>query len=224
MKISFSGKEAYQGEVVTPPGAADGATSPGLVVVQEWWGVNDHMRDVAGRFAKAGFLVVLPDLYDGKVTKDAGEAGALMQALDTMRAVDQIRAAALWLKAQASCSGKVGVTGFCMGGAMSFAAACHVPGLSAVVPFYGIPPAEKVDYANVTAPVLAHFARRDEWAAPSKAEAIKAQLDARGAPMELCVYDAEHAFFNDTRPDVHHAESASLAWKRTIAFLHRHLG
>lgn len=197
--------------------------APSLVLMQEWWGINDHIRSIADRLAAEGFLVVAPDLFHGKTAKDATEAGALMGALDTLQAVKEIGLASSFLKQHPRGNGKVGVIGFCMGGALSFAAACHVEGLSAAVPFYGVPPAEKVDYAKVTAPILAHFARNDDWATVAKAEAIKAQLDALGKPMRLEIYDAGHAFMNDTRPEAYDAPSAELAWQRSVDFLKKHL-
>jgi carboxymethylenebutenolidase len=181
------------------------------------------MKSLADRLAKEGFLVVAPDLYHGKVTKDPGEAGKLMTELDTLKAVEEIAGAVAYLKEHPRSNGKVGVMGFCMGGALSFAAACHVEGLGAVVPFYGIPPADKVDYSKVTAPIMTHVAKHDEWVTVEKVEEIKKQLEGRGHPIEVHVYDAQHAFVNDTRPDVYHAENAKLAWERTVAFLKKHL-
>ena len=197
--------------------------APSVVLIQEWWGINDHIKSLAERLAKEGFLVAAPDLYHGKIAKNAGEAAALMTELDTLAAMKDIAAAVATLKAQPRSNGKVGVIGFCMGGALSFAAACHVPGLSAIVPFYGTPPAEKVDYANVTAPILAHFAKNDEFATVAKAEAIKKQCDALGKSMVLEVYDAGHAFVNDTRPEAYDEKSAKLAWQRSVDFLKKHL-
>jgi len=185
--------------------------------------VNGHIRDLVTRFAAQGFLVAAPDLYHGEVATDAEDAGRRMTALDTLVAVKEIGKAADFLKAHPRSNGKVGVTGFCLGGALSLAAACHVPGLSAVVAFYGIPPAAKVDYAKVTAPVMAHFAKRDAWATAGKAEAIKRELAARGVPMDLHVYDADHAFVNDTRPEVYDERNAKLALERTYAFLREKL-
>lgn len=225
-KVSFTSKSgaAVDGLLAEPSGPAEGAgKSPAVILLQEWWGLNDHIASLAARLAKDGFLVVAPDLYHGKVAKSADEAGKLMTELDTHVAVGEIAGAAQFLKAHPRSNGNVGVIGFCMGGALSFASACLVDGLSAVVPFYGVPPAEKVDYAKVTAPILAHFARRDEWATVSKAEAIKKQLDALGKSMQLAVYDADHAFVNDTRPDVYDEKNAKLAWERTVAFLKQHL-
>ncbi len=221
-KVTFEieGGAEVSGELEEPgaPGKA-----PSLVLIQEWWGINDHIRSIAERLAKEGFLTLAPDLYHGKVAKNAGEAGALMMELDTLQAVKEIAGAAALLKAHARGNGKVGVIGFCMGGALAFAAACHVEGLSAIVPFYGTPPAEKVDYARVTAPILAHFAKNDHSATVEKAEVIKKQLDALGKSMTLEVYDAGHAFMNDTRPEAYDEKSAKLAWQRSMDFLKKHL-
>lgn len=221
-RVTFTAKSGstIEGELAEPAGTAKAGA---LVLVQEWWGVNDHVRSLVDRMAKEGFLVLAPDLYHGKVTKDAAEAGKLMTALDTLTAVDEIAGAAAFLKGHPRSNGKVGVTGFCLGGALTLASACHLPSLAGAVSFYGIPPAEKVDYAKVTAPIMMHVAKHDEWVTVAKAEAIRAQLDAHGKPAELHVYDAHHAFVNDTRPDVYSAESAALAWARTVAFFQKHL-
>ncbi len=222
-KVSFKAKNGNptDGVLAEPSGSGK---APSVVLVQEWWGINDHVKSLADRLAKDGFLVVAPDLYHGKVAKDASEAGQMMTALDTLVAVGEIAGAVAFLKEHPRGNGKVGVIGFCMGGALSFASACHVEGLSAVVPFYGIPPAEKVDYAKATAPILAHFAKNDEWATVAKAEAVKKEIDAAGkTTMTLEVYDAQHAFVNDTRPEVYHEKNAKLAWERSVAFLKKHL-
>lgn len=224
--VSFKGNGGsdvadVSGALAEPSGTGK---APAIVLVQEYWGINGHIESLADRLASEGFLVVAPDLYHGKIAKDAAEAGQLMTALDTMQAMKEIGATAAFLKNHPRSNGKVGVVGFCLGGALSFAAACHVEGLSAVVPFYGVPPAEKVDYAKVTAPILAHFAKVDEWASVAKAEAIKAQIDASGkTTMQLEVYDAGHAFVNDTRPEAYDEKSAKLAWQRSVAFLKKHL-
>ena len=222
IKVTFQARGGgdVAGELVESGGTGAG---PSVVLIQEYWGINDHIRSIAERLAKEGFHVVAPDLYHGKVTKDPAEAGALSMALDTLQAVKEIAGAAAFLKARARSNGKVGVIGFCLGGALAFASACHVEGLSAIVPFYGIPPAEKVDYANVAAPILAHFAKNDQWATVAKAEAIKQQLEALGKPMTLEVYDAQHAFMNDTRPEAYDEKSAKLAWQRSIDFFNKHL-
>lgn len=222
-RVTFTAKSgaAASGEIALPGGSAK---APCLVLVQEWWGVNDHIRSLADRFAQAGFLTLAPDLYHGKTTKDGGEAARLMTDLDGARAMDDIAGAAAFLLAHERGNGKVGVTGFCMGGAYTFVAATRIPEVSAAVPFYGIPPAGRADYASLHGPVLAHFAARDQWATVAAAQAIKKQIEEAGGAMELCVYDAEHAFVNDTRPEVYDPAAAKLAWDRTVAFLQEHLG
>lgn len=221
-KVTFENKSGavVNGVLAEPSGSAK---APSVVLIQEWWGINAHIESLAERLAKEGFLVVAPDLYHGKIAKDATEAGKLMTELDTLAAMKDIGGAVTFLKEHARGNGKVGVMGFCMGGALSFASACHVEGLSAVVPFYGTPPAEKVDYKKVTAPILAHFAKNDDWATVAKAEAIKSELDALGKYMQLEVYDAGHAFVNDTRPEAYDEKSAKLAWQRSVDFLKKHL-
>ncbi len=208
------------GELAEPAGTDK---APALVLIQEYWGINDHIRSLADRLAKEGFLVIAPDLYHGKVAKDAAEAGALMTALDTLAAVKEIGATADFLKAHARGNGKVGVIGFCLGGALALASACHLDGLSAVVPFYGLPPDEKVDYAKVSAPILMHVAKRDAWVTVEKAEAVKKKLEAAGKSITLETYDADHAFVNDTRPEIYDAANAALAWSRSIEFLQKNL-
>lgn len=221
-RISFSSKSGtkVEGELAEPKGTGK---APAIVLVQEYWGVNDHVRSLVQRMADEGFLVVAPDLYHGKTTTDAGEAGKLMTALDTLVAAQEIAGAAAYLKAHPRSNGKVGVTGFCLGGALSLAAACHVEGLSAVAAFYGIPPAEKVDYGKVTAPILMHVAKKDHWVTVARAEALKSELEAKGKSIELCIYDADHAFVNDTRPEVYAPAEAKRAWERTVAFFREHL-
>jgi carboxymethylenebutenolidase len=210
------------GEIAFPEGDA---RAPGVVLIQEWWGLNNHIRSLLDKLAAAGFIALAPDLYHGATTADAEEAARLMGQLNWGKAMDEIGGAAAFLHAHPRCIGRVGATGFCLGGALSFAAATHLPDLlSAVVPFYGIPPeAANADYSKIKAPILAHFASRDSWAKPELAAAIQRELNERGQAMDLFVYDADHAFVNDTRPDVYSAENASLAWKRTIDFLHKHL-
>jgi carboxymethylenebutenolidase len=215
-----SGSKA-EGEIAEPPGSGK---APGVVLIQEYWGVNDHIRSLVDRLAAAGFVAFAPDLYHGKVTKSADEAGKLMGALDWKRALDEIAGAEKFVASHARCNGNVGVMGFCMGGALSFAASENVPGFKAVVPFYGLKSADEFDASKVHAPVMAHFAKRDPWAKPEYGEKVAQKMKAAGKSMELHVYDADHAFVNDTRPEVHSAESAKLAWDRSVKFLQQHLG
>jgi carboxymethylenebutenolidase len=163
--------------------------------------------------------VLAPDLYHGKVTKSAEEAGKIMGSLDWPKALAEIIAAATHLRDHESSNGKVAVMGFCMGGALTFAAAANIPWLAAAVPFYGVPNEMLADYTKEKAPILAHFAKNDQWATVDKAKEIQSKVPA----MELHVYDASHAFFNDTRPEVYSPNDAKAAWERSIAFLKKHL-
>lgn len=201
----------------------DEGPAGGIVLLQEYWGLNDHIKGLTRRLARAGFFVVAPDLYHGEVAQDATSAKELMNALDTLTAVREIAAAANYLRSLHGCNKKIGAMGFCLGGALAFASACHIPNLSAIVPFYGIPPAEKVDYSHVTAPIQAHFSATDRWATKDKAEAIKEAVGKQGVSMDLIVYDAPHAFMNDTRPEVYDPAAATLAWSRAVDFLKKRL-
>ncbi|AUX38692.1 protein usf [Sorangium cellulosum] len=221
-KVSFPAKNGSSatGEIVWPK--QDGK-APAVVLIQEWWGLNDQIRSLLDRLGAAGFVALAPDLYHGKLTKDPTEANRLMTELDKPRALDEIAGAVSFLAGHERTNGKVGVMGFCMGGALSFAAAATIPELAAVVPYYGVP-SPAPDYSRVKAPILAHFAAHDGWATPAAAEAIRKELAARNQPMELHVYDADHAFANDTRPDVYNPDAAKIAWERSIEFLKQHLG
>jgi carboxymethylenebutenolidase len=196
------------GVLVTP----DGGKPPGIVILQEWWGVNEQIQTVAQRYADAGFAALIPDLYHGALAKDAEEAGRMMNALDFGKAIQEIAGAVTFLRDRSN--GKVAVTGYCLGGALAFASAVNIRGLAAVVPYYGVPPA--LDWSKIDAPVQAHFAEHDTWAKPADAQKIK---DAVKVPMDLFVYDAEHAFCNDRRPEVYNPDAAKQAWDRTLTFL-----
>lgn len=193
--------------------------APGVVIIHEWWGVNDQMKGIAKRYAQEGFLAMVPDLYHGKVIPigQADAAGAAMKALDFPRAVTEIGEAVAALKAHPRCNGKVAVTGYCMGGALTLASAVNVRGLACTVPFYGLP--GDLDWSKVDAPVQAHFATRDEWATVAGAQQVKAAVS---VPMELHVYDADHAFCNELRPEVYNADAAKTSWGRAVAFLRQH--
>jgi carboxymethylenebutenolidase len=219
-KVTFASASGEAAGYLALPAAAK---APAVVLVQEWWGVNAHIQSVLGRLAEAGFVALAPDLYHGVVATDAGEAGKLMGSLDWGRALAELGGAVEYLRGHARSNGKVGMLGFCMGGALTFKSATVVPGLGAAVPFYGVPD-PSTDYATVTAPVLAHFATRDEWAKPEAAKAIQAGMAARGQSMRLEIYEADHAFCNDTRPEVYSPDNAKLAWTRSVEFLHHHLG
>ncbi|MGS0756408.1 dienelactone hydrolase family protein [Roseateles sp. GG27B] len=223
MKIEFKRPDggltgAYLAEPAEPTQATQ--RGPGLILIQEWWGLNPHICALADRFAAAGYRVLAPDLYRGRIAADADEAGHLMTGLDFVDATHQDLAGALAYLSE-RCD-KVGVLGFCMGGALTISAAVNLPGLSAASCFYGIPPAALADPAKLTIPFQGHFADLDDWCTPAGVNALQAALPTT-TPAEINRYPANHAFFNDTRPDVYDAASAQLAWDRTLAFFGRHL-
>jgi carboxymethylenebutenolidase len=202
-----------------PGGKARGA----VLLIHEWWGLNEHIRDVADRLAREGFTVFAVDLYRGKVAKTAAEAQQFMGAMDWKQAAEDLQRATDALR-QRSPGTKIGVTGFCMGGAVSLFAAARDPQLAACVPFYGIPGEDRVDVTKIRAPVLGHFAQQDNWCSPDRVDALEKKLQGAHVPTEIHRYAAQHAFFNDTRPDVYSKQDADLAWKRTVEFFHAKLG
>jgi carboxymethylenebutenolidase len=201
---------------------AKGGTGKGVIVIQEWWGLNDHIQDVTDRFAKAGFTALAPDLYHGTVTKSPDEAGKLLMALNIARAEKDLRGAVAHLR---SLTGKpVGVVGFCMGGALSLFAACrNGDDAGACVVYYGGHPKVEFDFDGLTAPVLGHWAEHDDFANQTAAK-VEAELKRRGKSCEFHRYPGtRHAFFNDQRPEVYDAKAAQLSWERTLAFFDAHL-
>lgn len=201
--------------------AAGGKGGPAVIVIQEWWGLNAQICGIADRFAAAGFTALAPDLFQGRVTQSPDEASHLMNGLDFPGATHQdIRGAARHLAAR---GGKVGVTGYCMGGALTIAAAVHVPEIAAAVCLYGIPPHDFADPAEIRVPFQGHFATRDDWCTPAAVAELEARMRARGAAPEIFHYQADHAFCNETRPEVYDAKCAGDAWARTLAFFGKHL-
>jgi carboxymethylenebutenolidase len=200
-----------------------GDKAPAVVVIQEWWGLNDQLRSIARRWAKEGFIALMPDLFHGEVVKipDSATASAKMAALDKKRALDECVAAVEFLRNHTRTTGRVAVTGYCMGGALAFATACAAKDLAAVVPFYGLPD-PSADLMKVTAPIQAHFAQHDQWATVDGAQKIQSVLRKNHKTMELHVYEAQHAFCNDQRPDVYDRTAAEHAWTRALAFVRQH--
>ena len=198
----------------------DAGRGPGVVVIQEWWGLVPHIRDVCDRFAAAGFVALAPDLYHGRSTTSPDEAGKLMMALDIDQAEKDLRGAINYLLAYSSVtSARVGTVGFCMGGALSLYAATKNEQVGACVVFYGGHPAVKPDLENLHAPVLGIYAGNDKSVTPDSVRQLEARLKALGKRAEMHIYpDTEHAFFNDDRPEVYDAEAAADAWRRTVEF------
>lgn len=218
--------QALQGYLAEP---AQPAGAPGVVVIQEWWGLNDQIRGVADRLAAAGYRALVPDLYRGKLTVEQEEAHHLMSHLNFGDAATQdVRGAVQHLKAGGSA--KVGVTGFCMGGALTVLALCNVPEADAGVIWYGVPPLEYVDASKVKVPVLGHWGTQDQAFPIDQADALEAALQSAGVDVRFHRYLAQHAFANETAVGPgriamtqYDAVWAGQAWDRTFSFFGRHL-
>jgi carboxymethylenebutenolidase len=202
--------------------------APGVVVIQEWWGLNDQIKGVADKLAAAGYRALVPDLFRGKVALEAQEAEHLMNSLNFGDAAGQdVRGAVQYLKA--SGSPKVGVTGFCMGGALTLLAAVNVPELDAAVVWYGVPPLEYVDASKIKIPLTGHFGIRDTVFPIATVDELEKKLRQSGVTFEFFRYDAKHAFANETADSKkldflkYDAKAAELAWQRTVEFLAKHL-
>ena len=198
--------------------AGDGG--PGVVVIQEWWGLVDHIKDVADRFAAAGFVALAPDLYHGVATTEPDEAGKMLMSLNLSTAAKDLSGAVDMLKDVTGRS-KVGATGFCMGGGLALMLACHRPdAIAACAPFYGgMRPDTPINWADLVAVVEGHYAENDRGnAAPDAIRTLESELRAMGKNATFHVYPGtHHAFFNDTRPDVYDATASATAWDRTVA-------
>ena len=207
---------------------AGGSKASGMVVIQEWWGLNDQIKGVADKLAKAGYRALVPDLYRGKSTVDAKEAEHLMTGLNFGHAASQdVRGAVQHLKS--SGSAKAGVTGFCMGGALTLLAAVNVPEADAGVVWYGYPPLEYVDASKIKIPLLGHYAIHDVPFPIAKVDELEKKLRAANVKFEFHRYDAKHAFANETADEKkldmlkYNAAAAKTAWERTMDFLAKNL-
>ncbi|MGH8700910.1 MAG: dienelactone hydrolase family protein [Burkholderiales bacterium] len=211
---------------LTEPAAGKGA--PGMVVIQEWWGLNAQIKGVADKLAAAGYRALVPDLYRGKVAVEAKEAEHLMTNLNFGDAAGQdVRGAVQHLKTTSS---KVGVTGFCMGGALTLLSAVNVPEADAGVVWYGFPPLEYIDATKIKAPLLGHYATEDVPFPIATVDTLEQKLKQANVRFEFHRYKAKHAFANETQVGdkklpitEYNPEAAELAWRRTMEFLARHL-
>lgn len=190
-----------------------------VVVIQEWWGLNDQIRRTCDYFADEGFTALAPDLYKGRVTQEPDEAEHMMTGLDWVGATEVDVAGAVKLLRRDH--DKVAVMGFCMGGALTIISSVKLP-IDAGVCFYGIPPKEAADPAAIAIPFQGHFAINDDWCTPAAVDALEKDLEQSGTMFELYRYDAGHGFFNDT-VEAYDSESATLSWSRTIQFLKKTL-
>ena len=204
------------------------ANAPAIVVIQEWWGLNDQIKGVADRLAAAGYQALVPDLYRGKATVEEEEAHHLMTGLDFGDAAGQdIRGAVQYLKARAP---KVGLTGYCMGGALTLLAAAS-PELDAAVVWYGCPPLDYIDASQIKIPLQGHWATQDQFFKIETVDGLEAKLSAAGVHYEFHRYLAHHAFANETAVGPGRIAAtqydpvwAQQAWDRTLRFFGKHLG
>jgi carboxymethylenebutenolidase len=218
--------QAISGYLAEP---AHAAGAPAIVVIQEWWGLNGQVRGVADRLASAGYTALVPDLYRGKSTAQAEEAHHLMSGLNFGDAASQdVRGAVQFLKAR---GGRVGVTGFCMGGALTLLAACMCPEIDAAVVWYGCPPLEYIDAGRIKAPLQGHWATQDEAFPIATVDQLEAKLREAKVDFEFHRYLARHAFANEEavgpgRIPITQYDPvwAQQAWDRSLRFFGRHLG
>lgn len=217
--------KSVNGYLAEPKG---GKGAPGVVVIQEWWGLNDQIRGVADKLAGAGYRALVPDLYRGRSALEAKEAEHLMNGLDFADAAGQdVRGAVQYLKSTGS--KKAGVTGFCMGGALTLLAAVNAPEADAAVAWYGFPPLEYVDASKIKAPLMGHWATQDQFFPIGKVDELEKKLRAANVKFEFHRYDAKHAFANETAdskglpPLKHDPKAAEQAWKRTLDFFAKNL-
>lgn len=200
--------------------AGAGNKAPGVVVIQEWWGLNDQIKGVANRLSALGYTALVPDLYRGKVTLEVEEANHMMQNLDFADAATQdVRGAVQHLKQGGS---KVGVIGFCMGGALTVLAAVYAKEADAAVSWYGVPPEQAADTRTISIPFQGHFALEDTFFTPDQVDALEARLKEGNVSYEIYRYQAQHAFGNETGP-YYNAAAANLAWERSTDFFAKHL-
>ncbi|MFP6598106.1 MAG: dienelactone hydrolase family protein [Candidatus Hydrogenedentota bacterium] len=193
---------------------------PGVIVLQEWWGLVDHIKDVCDRFAAAGYVALAPDLYHGESSTSPDDAGKLMMAINIAETEkDMAGAITHLLSLDETTSSNVGTVGFCMGGQLSLYAACANPTVGACVMFYGIHPEVHPDIPALQAPFMGFFAENDPMVTPDAAHALESALKDAGKSADVTVYEgADHAFFNDTREDVYHEAHAKDCWNRMLAF------
>jgi carboxymethylenebutenolidase len=199
----------------------DQPSGKAIILIQEWWGLNDHIKDIANRYAAEGFLTVAPDLYRGKLAKTPDEASKLMNALEIEDGLNTIESAMEKARENYQLE-NFGITGFCMGGTFALQAACKIDGISAAVPFYGDIP-EEFDLKSLKCPVLFISGTRDQWINPEKVGELERIARENYLPVESVKYDADHAFFNNTRPEVYDETAAKDAWSKALTFFNKNL-
>jgi carboxymethylenebutenolidase len=218
--VDYPSNGAKTSAYLATPQAGKG---PGVIVIQEWWGLVGHIKNVCDRFAAEGFTALAPDFYQGKTTTEPDEAGKLFMALNIGQAEKDLRGAAAFL-AQHSSTAKLGAVGYCMGGQLALFAGTLNPSVGATVNFYGIHPNVKPDYTKLSGPVLGLFAEKDAYVTPAVAKEVDAAIKKAGKQSEIHVYPGvDHGFFNDERADVYNKAAADDAWRRTLAHFRTNL-
>ena len=192
-----------------------------VILIQEWWGINEHIRDIAGRYANEGYVCVAPDLYRGKIASNPEEASKMMRALEIEDGMETI-SSGMNAAQQTFQIDQFAITGYCMGGTFALRAACEIPELKAAAPFYGDIPEEAI-LKNLKVPTLFIAGKRDAWINPAKVNGLKEVAAKYNLPVEVVSYDADHAFFNNTRPEVYNAQAAEDAWRRVQEHFRKYL-
>jgi carboxymethylenebutenolidase len=198
-----------------------GSGSKAVILIHEWWGLNGHIKDIAGRYTQEGFTAIAPDLYRGRAAKDPDEAAALMQGLGIEDGLATIKSA-MAKAGETYGFRKFCISGYCMGGTFALRAACELEHLAAAAPFYGDVPGDDV-LEKLKTPTIFISGKRDGWINPDKVAALEKAAAEFGLPVESIAYDADHAFFNDTRPEVYDPAAAADAWKKVIHFFNLNL-
>ncbi|HVB53062.1 MAG TPA: dienelactone hydrolase family protein [Candidatus Acidoferrales bacterium] len=221
--VEFPSNGSMATGYLSVPAAVPG---PGLVVIQEWWGLNDQIKGTADRLAEAGFAALVPDLYHGRVVgfHEPDEAGKAMMALDEGRAAQELRGAVDYLLSSGEAEGDyVGTVGYCMGGALAITLAASHDKVRAVVCFYGVP-SPKTDLSKIAGAVLGHFGDHDEYASEEAVRKLSDGLEAAQVTHTFHTYPGgHHAFANENRPEVYNPEADQLSWRRTLEFLRQNL-
>ena len=224
-EVSYPGKAGNLKAYVAHP--AGGGPRPVVIVVQEWWGLNENIKDIARRFANEGYFAIAPDLYSRqghKVANDPNTAAQLMGGLQTADGIDDLKSTVSWIRAQKDIqSSKIGITGYCMGGSYAMLLPCESKDISASAPFYGeIPSDDKIK--NLNCPIFYAYGANDGWIQRPDVERLAADLKKFGKPGEVKIYEGcDHGFFNDTRKDVYAPEAAKDGWQHTLTLFAENL-
>lgn len=216
MKAESLSFETANGGTTAYVAKPDESSEKAVIVIQEWWGLNDHIKDISNRYAGEGFIAIAPDLYRGNIAAESGEASKMMNALKIEDGLDTIRNAVEAARQSFGIS-HFGITGFCMGGTYALRAACELEGFSAAAPFYGDIPDEDV-LKELKTPTIFISGTKDGWINPEKVAELEAAAEKYELPIHSVKYDADHAFFNNTRPEVYDETAAKDAWALVVGF------